>query len=45
MNSKYLLDFLNAINSSEFSIGLNEGNLPFIIKDQNFITVIMPIVI
>ncbi len=45
INSKYLLDFLNAINSSEFSIGLNEGNLPFIIKDQNFITVIMPIVI
>jgi len=45
INSKYLLDFLNAINSSEFSIGLNEGNLPFIIKDHNFITVIMPIVI
>jgi len=45
INSKYLLDFLNAINSSEFEIGLNEGNLPFIIKDQNFITVIMPIVI
>ncbi len=45
INSKYLLDFLNAINSLEFSIGLNEGNLPFIIKDQNFITVIMPIVI
>ena len=45
INSKYLLDFLNAINSSEFSIGLNEGNLPFIIKDLNFITVVMPIVI
>jgi len=45
INSRYLLDFLNAINSSEFSIGLNEGNLPFILKDQNFITVVMPIVI
>jgi DNA polymerase-3 subunit beta len=45
INSKYLLDFLNSINSSEFSIGLNEGNLPFIIRDENFITVIMPIVI
>jgi len=45
INSKYLLDFLNAINSSEFTIGLNEGNLPFIIQDKNFITVIMPIVI
>jgi DNA polymerase-3 subunit beta len=45
INSKYLLDFLNSINSLEFTIGLNEGNLPFILKDQNFITVVMPIVI
>ena len=45
INSKYLLDFLNSIHSSEFTIGLNEGNLPFILKDQNFITVVMPIVI
>jgi len=45
INSKYLLDFLNSIQSSEFSIGLNEGNLPFILKDENFITVVMPIVI
>jgi DNA polymerase-3 subunit beta len=45
INSKYLLDFLTSINSSEFSIGLNEGNLPFILRDENFITVVMPIVI
>jgi DNA polymerase-3 subunit beta len=45
INSKYLLDFLNSINSSEFTIGLNEGNLPFILIDQNFKTVVMPIVI
>jgi len=45
INSKYLLDFLNSINNSEFSIGLNEGNLPFILSDDNFITVVMPIVI
>ena len=45
INSKYLLDFLNSINSSEFTIRLNEGNLPFILEDQNFITVVMPIVI
>jgi len=45
INSKYLLDFLNVIHSSEFSIGLNQGNLPFILQDKNFITVIMPIVI
>jgi len=45
INSKYLLDFLNNINNSEFSIGLNEGNLPFILSDDNFKTVVMPIVI
>ncbi len=45
INSRYLLDFLNSINSSEFSIGLNEGNLPFILSEENFKTVVMPIVI
>ena len=45
INSRYLLDFLNSINNSEFTIGLNEGNLPFIISDDNFKTVVMPIVI
>jgi len=45
INSRYLLDFLNSINNSEFSIGLNEGNLPFILNDDNFLTVVMPIVI
>ena len=45
INSRYLLDFLNSINSSEFNIGLNEGNLPFVLSDDNFKTVVMPIVI
>lgn len=45
INSKYLLDFLNTIQNSEFSIGLNEGNLPFVLSDSNFKTVVMPIVI
>jgi len=45
INSRYLLDFLNSINNSEFNIGLNEGNLPFILNDENFKTVVMPIVI
>lgn len=45
INSKYLLDFLNSINSADFTIGLNEGNLPFILSDENFKTVVMPIVI
>jgi len=45
INSRYLLDFLNSINNSEFYIGLNEGNLPFVLSDDNFKTVVMPIVI
>ncbi|MDD5157735.1 DNA polymerase III subunit beta [Sulfurimonas sp.] len=45
INSKYLLDFLNSINSVDFTIGLNESNLPFILSDDNFKTVVMPIVI
>ncbi|MEA1955475.1 MAG: DNA polymerase III subunit beta [Campylobacterota bacterium] len=45
INSKYLLDFLNNISSNEFNIGLNEPNLPFILNDGNFKTVVMPIVI
>jgi DNA polymerase-3 subunit beta len=45
INSKYLLDFLNAINTSEFTIGLNENNLPFILGEENFRTVVMPIII
>ena len=45
INSRYLFDFLNSINSSEFTIGLNESNLPFVLNDENFKTVVMPIVI
>lgn len=45
INSKYLLDFLSVIQNSEFSIGLNESNLPFVLSDANFKTVVMPIVI
>ncbi len=45
INSRYLLDFLNSINNAEFNIGLNEGNLPFVLSDDNFKTVVMPIVI
>ncbi|MEA3330073.1 MAG: DNA polymerase III subunit beta [Campylobacterota bacterium] len=45
INSRYLLDFLGSINSMEFVLELNEGNLPFVLSDGNFKTVVMPIVI
>ncbi len=44
LNSRYMLDFLSQIDSDHFEIGLNESSLPFMVKDNNFITIIMPIV-
>ncbi len=43
-NSKYLLDFISQVDKNSFSIEFNEPSLPFIVKDENFITIIMPIV-
>ncbi len=45
INSRYLLDFLANIENNEFQMGLNEPELPFLLKKDNFITIIMPIVI
>ncbi|MEA3373086.1 MAG: DNA polymerase III subunit beta [Campylobacterota bacterium] len=45
VNSRYILDFIGQTTSSEFSIGLNEPNLPFVLQDGNFKTIVMPIVI
>ncbi len=42
-SSRYILDFITQIDHDEFELGLNEPNLPFIVKDDNFITIIMPI--
>ena len=43
-NSKYILDFISQVDKNEFVIEFNEPSLPFIVKDDNFITIIMPIV-
>ncbi len=45
VNSRYILDFLGQINATEFTLGLNEPNLPFVLQDENFKTIVMPIVI
>jgi DNA polymerase-3 subunit beta len=45
VNSKYILDFLSQTLESEFNIGLNEPNLPFVLSEANFKTIVMPIVI
>jgi DNA polymerase-3 subunit beta len=43
-NSRYILDFISQIDKNEFRMEFNEPSLPFIVKDENFITIIMPIV-
>jgi len=44
VNSRYFLDFISQVEENEFELLLNEPTLPFILKDKNFITVIMPII-
>jgi DNA polymerase-3 subunit beta len=43
VNSRYIMDFLNVIESDTFTLGLNEPNIPFMLKDGNFITIVMPL--
>ncbi len=45
VNSRYILDFLTHIEDEEFVMGINEAELPFLLKHRNFITIVMPIVI
>jgi DNA polymerase-3 subunit beta len=45
INSRYILDFLSQVNGTEFILEANESNQPFVLKDQNFKTIVMPIVI
>ena len=45
VNSRYILDFLSNIDSNEFLMGINEPDLPFLLKSENFLTIVMPIVI
>ncbi len=43
-NSRYILDFISQTDGHEFQMEFNESSLPFIVKEDNFITIIMPIV-
>ena len=45
VNSKYLFDFLSQIDTTDFTMELNEPTLPFVVKSENFLTVIMPILL
>ena len=43
VNSRYILDFLNSINTNQIELGFNDYNLPFYLKDDNFKAIVMPI--
>ncbi|MCE3047147.1 DNA polymerase III subunit beta [Helicobacter kayseriensis] len=45
INSKNLLDFLAQVHDETFTLCLNESNNPFMVKSENFSTIIMPIVL
>ncbi len=43
VNSRYIMDFVNIIDSEVFKLCLNEPNIPFMLKDGDFITIVMPL--
>ena len=44
-SSRYMLDFLAQVEGESFTLGMNEPTLPFMIKENDFMTIIMPIVV
>lgn len=44
-NSRYVLDFLSHIENSNFTLGFNDSGLPFTLESENFMTIVMPIMI
>ncbi|KIM09868.1 MAG: DNA polymerase III subunit beta [Sulfurovum sp. FS06-10] len=45
VNSRYMLDFLSHIESPTFTLGFNDSGLPFTLESDNFITIVMPIML
>jgi DNA polymerase-3 subunit beta len=45
INSRYILDFLSQVTANDFTLEANESNQPFVLKSDNFKTIVMPIVI
>ena len=42
---KYLMDFLNSIESEDFEFEINEPNLAFIVRSGELETIIMPVIL
>ncbi len=45
INSKHMIDFLTNIEKSSFTLGYNDSTLPFTLESENFLTIVMPIMI
>ena len=45
VNSKYMMDFLSNIENSNFTLGYNDETLPFSLESEEFLTIVMPIMI
>lgn len=45
VNSRYILDFLIQVEQNEFKLSYNDATLPFTLQSENFITVVMPIML
>ena len=45
VNSRYVIDFLSNIEDSNFILGFNDTGLPFSLESENFMTIVMPIMI
>lgn len=44
-NSRYLIDFISNIETDTFNISFNEPSSPFQLTSDNFLTIIMPIIL
>lgn len=45
VDSRYLIDFIKQTDSAKFTLALNETNMPITLIDNNFNTIIMPIIL
>jgi len=45
VNSRYMLDFLSHSDGQTFTLGFNDSGLPFTLESDNFITIVMPIML
>ncbi len=45
VNSRYMLDFLTHVEQDMFQLKINDSTLPFTLQSDNFITVVMPIML